>query len=162
MQSALHPSPQRLHGSTGGVLNAIEEDVRSAIEGVGRSNGTTQTDVAGMKDGLSAMPTQMDEFAQPSRSASAATADLAGETGSLSSLADRTAAAISQADGHLDHASGRSNEARALTTLAQAGHEIAGFDDSIAAVARQANLLALNATIEVARVGEAGCGFAVV
>ena len=147
----------------GDVLNAIEEDVRSAIEGVSRSIGTAQTDVAEMKDGLSAIRAQMDELAQASRSAAAATASLAGQTGSLSSLADRTAAAMTQAGGHLDHAGDRGNEARALiATLAQAGNEIAGIVDTIAAVARQTNLLALNATIEAARAGEAGRGFAVV
>ena len=40
----------------GDVLDAIEQDVRSAIEGVSRSIGTAQTGVAEMKDGLSAIP----------------------------------------------------------------------------------------------------------
>ncbi|GJD43606.1 hypothetical protein AFCDBAGC_1458 [Methylobacterium cerastii] len=83
-----------------------------------------------MKDGFSAIRARMDELAQASRSAAAAAASLAGQTGSLSSLADRTAAAMSQAGGHLDHAGDRGSEARALNaTLAQAGNEIAGIVD---------------------------------
>jgi methyl-accepting chemotaxis protein len=147
----------------GDVVNAIEEDVRSAIEGVSRSIETAQSDVAEMKGGLSAIRAQMDDLVQVSRNAAAATASLAGQTGSLSTLASQTAAAMSQAGGHLDHAGDRGSEARALiATLAQAGNEIAGIVDTIAAVARQTNLLALNATIEAARAGEAGRGFAVV
>ncbi|MCJ2010596.1 methyl-accepting chemotaxis protein [Methylobacterium sp. J-092] len=147
----------------GDVVNAIEEDVRCAIEGVSRAIETAQSDVAEMKGGLSAIRAQMDDLVQVSRNAAAATASLAGQTGSLSTLASQTAPAMSQAGGHLDHAGDRGSEARALiATLAQAGNEIAGIVDTIAAVARQTNLLALNATIEAARAGEAGRGFAVV
>lgn len=147
----------------GSVLDAIEGDVRSAIEGVSASIGSARGEVTEMRLGLSDIRTQMDALARAAQTAAAATAGLAERTGGLSSLAARTTAAMSQAGGHLDQAGNRGAEARALiAALAEAGNEIAGIVDTISAVAKQTNLLALNATIEAARAGEAGRGFAVV
>jgi methyl-accepting chemotaxis protein len=47
-----------------------------------------------------------------------------------------------------------------ILDLGRVADEFAGLIDTIASVARQANLLALHATIEAARAGEAGRGFA--
>lgn len=146
-----------------GLLDVIEGDVRSAIDGVSGSIASARGEVAEMKLGLSDIRAQMDALARGAQAAAAATAGLAERTGGLSSLARQTAAAMSQAGGHLDQAGNRGVEARALiAALAEAGNEIAGIVDTISAVARQTNLLALNATIEAARAGEAGRGFAVV
>ncbi|MBB3905208.1 methyl-accepting chemotaxis protein [Methylobacterium brachythecii] len=145
------------------ALDAIEEDVSSAIAGVSGSIATARADVASMKTGLSGIRGQMDALTQAARDAAAATAGLAERTGGLSALAAQARSAIDLAGSHLDQAGHRGIEARALiAALAEAGDEIAGIVDTISAVARQTNLLALNATIEAARAGEAGRGFAVV
>ncbi|WP_430910372.1 methyl-accepting chemotaxis protein [Methylobacterium sp. sgz302541] len=161
---AASPVPEPARGMPpSDVLDTIESDVRSAIEGVSGSIATARTEVGEMKSGLSAIRAQMDDLAHASRDAAAATAGLAEQTGGLSSLSARITAAMTQAGGHLDHAGDRGGEARALVTaLAEAGNEIAGIVDTITLVANQTNLLALNATIEAARAGEAGRGFAVV
>lgn len=51
---------------------------------------------------------------------------------------------------------------QAVQTLGTRTDAIAGFADTIHAIATRTNLLALNATIEAARAGETGRGFAVV
>ena len=161
---AASPVPEPARGTPpSDMLDTIESDVRSAIEGVSGSIATARAEVGEMKSGLSAIRAQMDDLAHASRDAASATAGLAEQTGGLSSLSARITAAMTQAGGHLDHAGDRGGEARALVTaLAEAGNEIAGIVDTITLVANQTNLLALNATIEAARAGEAGRGFAVV
>ncbi len=145
------------------VLDTIETDVRTAIEGVGGSIAAARADAGDMQAGLAGMRGQIGELTRAAQDAAAASAALAEQTSQLSSGSARISAAMSEAGGHLDRATDLGAEARALiAALAQAGNEIAGIVDSITAVANQTNLLALNATIEAARAGEAGRGFAVV
>ncbi|GJE17525.1 methyl-accepting chemotaxis protein [Methylobacterium marchantiae] len=145
------------------VLDTIEADIRSAIDGVSGSIATARSDVVEMQESLAGIRTRMTELAEAAQSAASATTDLAERTGGLSSTSARITEAMGQAGGHLDQAGDRGTEARALiAALAEAGNEIASIVDTISAVARQTNLLALNATIEAARAGEAGRGFAVV
>ena len=64
---------------------------------------------------------------------------------------------------NLDVVGDKSNESiQAISGLAEAVKNIAGFVTIITNIADQTNLLALNAAIEAARAGEAGRGFAVV
>jgi methyl-accepting chemotaxis protein len=145
------------------VLDTIEADVRTAIEGVGGSIATARADAGGMQAGLVGIRSQIGDLTRAAQDAAAASAALAEQTGNLSTVSARISGAMSEAGGHLDRATDLGTEARTLiAALAQAGNEIAGIVDSITAVANQTNLLALNATIEAARAGEAGRGFAVV
>ena len=65
----------------------------------------------------------------------------------------------------LDAAKGKDemgNMMAAMTEISDSSQKIAGFINTIDAIAKQTNLLALNAAIEAARAGEQGRGFAVV
>jgi methyl-accepting chemotaxis protein len=145
------------------VLEVIEADVLSAIKSVSSSIGLARREVVNMQAGFAAIREQMADLTLTAESSAAATAGLAERTGGLSTGSSRIMVAMSEASGHLDRASDRGAETRALIgTFAKAGDEIASIVDTISSVARQTNLLALNATIEAARAGQAGRGFAVV
>jgi methyl-accepting chemotaxis protein len=122
------------------------------------------------------------------REASAAMAQLAGETGARSESADQSAAAaaagiqsivaateqlagsVRDVAARVDVASSTAGAAvreaaeadRIMRALIAAADQIGAIVGLITAIAGQTNLLALNATIEAARAGEAGKGFAVV
>jgi len=122
------------------------------------------------------------------REASAAMAQLAGETGARSETADQSAAAaaagiqsivaateqlagsVRDVAARVDVASSTAGAAvreaaeadRIMRALIAAADQIGAIVGLITAIAGQTNLLALNATIEAARAGEAGKGFAVV
>ena len=145
------------------AIDGIEADVLSAIGGVGESIGSVSAEFGRIQDGLAAIRAQMQGLVTAAAGASAATSGFLDITDTLSVTSTRIVGAMDDAGGHLGHATGRADEARALVgDLARAGEEIVGIVDMIATVARQTNLLALNATIEAARAGEAGRGFAVV
>lgn len=145
------------------VLDGIEMDVVSAIEGVGSSIAAARAEVGRMQFGLAAIRTRMSNLATAAETAAEASAALADQTKALSVTSAQIGAAMSDAEIHLAHATDRGIQAQAMiAALALAGNEIVGVVDVISSVARQTNLLALNATIEAARAGTAGRGFAVV
>ena len=145
------------------VIDVVEADVMTAIDGVGGSIGTTRDEVGRMREGVSLIRTRMDRLAAAAEGAAGMTAGMLDTSRLLSATSERIAGAMDQAGHHLATAADRSVEARALLAeLERAGDEIASVVETIAAVSRQTNLLALNATIEAARAGEAGRGFAVV
>ena len=145
------------------VIDVVEADVMTAIDGVGGSIGTTRDEVGRMREGVSLIRSRMDRLAAAAEGAAGMTAGMLDTSRLLSATSERIAGAMDQAGHHLATAADRSVEAHALLAeLERAGDEIASVVETIAAVSRQTNLLALNATIEAARAGEAGRGFAVV
>ncbi len=142
-EASMTPAPGRTD-----VLDTIEADIRSLIDGFSASIATARSDVVQMQAGLAGIRTRVTDLA--------AAVDLAERTGGLSSSSARIGEAMGQAGGHLDQAGDRGTEARALiAALAEAGNEIASIVDTISVVARQTNLLALNATMEAVRAGAA-------
>ena len=145
------------------MADAVERDMKTALEQVGRTTGT----MAATADAMAASATRTGAAAQDA--ATAANHALANAQ-SVASSAEELAASIRAIGSQVRQSSevvGRAvtagTEARAtIEALNSEVEHIGSVADMIAEIAARTNLLALNATIEAARAGDAGKGFAVV
>lgn len=144
-------------------VDALEEDVLKAIQGVTRSIAEAASDIGAVEKDLAEIRSHAAELAASGQSASSETRSVASSTEELAETSTEIARAMDHASTRIDEAVLAARKASELIgQLSAATAEIVSIIDTISAVARQTNLLALNATIEAARAGEAGRGFAVV
>lgn len=127
-----------------------------SVQTIGSATRTLSDTVAETVEQADEMKSTSDGVASQAGSVATATEELSASfvsahqsASSMTDIAQRAIAAVSQAT-------------ETVERLTLAGAEIDRVTDLISSIAKQTNLLALNATIEAARAGEAGKGFSVV
>ena len=149
--------------TTAESLAALSEETNASVEQV-RSNLDQASDLS---ESNSASTEETTAGVEEVASSAQTMAKAAAEGSAAGEKAGKTATAavgkVNEVVRELGVVGEKSREsAEAITELASAVKDIAGFVSVIASIADQTNLLALNAAIEAARAGEAGRGFAVV
>jgi len=145
------------------LTNALEQEVRSAIDIVHRQSSTMQKVANDMAEAIQHTETGAE-------AASAASQDSSSSVDAVAAAAEEMAASISEISRQVAGATEIANRAAQqaegtnahIKGLAEAADKIGEVINLISDIAKQTNLLALNATIEAARAGDAGKGFAVV
>jgi len=149
--------------ATAEALASLSEETNASIEEV-RSNLDQASDLS---ESNSASIEETTAGVQEVAGSAQTMAKAANEGASAGEKAGKTAAAsvekVNSVVRDLGFVGEKSKESiEAISRLAAAVKDIAGFVGIISSIADQTNLLALNAAIEAARAGDAGRGFAVV
>ncbi|WP_375285606.1 methyl-accepting chemotaxis protein [Sphingomonas sp.] len=148
-------------------LDQLSAAFRRSVSGIAGSVGAAasrlEASARALNDAAAAASDQSTETARTAGDTSDAVEALAMRVTEISRSISAIVTAVERQATLSDRASDVSTSgAETVRALATQSSSIAGFADSIQAIAARTNLLALNATIEAARSGEAGRGFAVV
>ncbi|MCO7521418.1 MULTISPECIES: methyl-accepting chemotaxis protein [unclassified Pseudomonas] len=138
----------RLAGASTALASVIERTSHGAISQRGETHQVATA--------MSQMACAVQEVAQNSSLASAATREASDQAALSQQVVIDTQRQVIQLAEDIDHST------EAVQQLSAATEQIGSIMSVIHSVAEQTNLLALNAAIEAARAGEAGRGFAVV
>jgi methyl-accepting chemotaxis protein len=143
------------------LVDALEDDLVGALaavsHGVGQASLAARSgagDVARIDAGMKDLAAAGRQAVLNGLSLAASAEELAAASGDITRVMDDAGRKVRDAFAGARGASGM------ILDLGRMADEFAAVIDTIASVARQANLLALHATIEAARAGEAGRGFA--
>ncbi len=144
-----------------GLVNALEDDLVGALAAVSHASERATIGARSSGEDLAHIGAGMMDIAAAGRQAvlkgfdlAASAEELAAASGDITQAMDHAARKVRDAYAGVRGASGM------ILDLGRIADEFADVIDTIASVARQANLLALHATSEAARAGEVGQGFA--
>jgi methyl-accepting chemotaxis protein len=153
-----------------GAVNALSNQVRSALEQIGRSVSSLASSAEELNKVSQSMGSNADETATQASVVSAAAEQVSKNVTTVATGADEMGASIKEIAKSTAEATRVASSAvrtaettnETISKLGVSSAEIGQVIKVITSIAQQTNLLALNATIEAARAGEAGKGFAVV
>ena len=153
-----------------GAVNGLANQVRSALEQIGRSVSSLASSAEELNKVSQSMGSNADETATQASVVSAASEQVSKNVQTVATGADEMGASIKEIAKSTAEATRVASSAvrtaettnETISKLGVSSAEIGQVIKVITSIAQQTNLLALNATIEAARAGEAGKGFAVV